>query len=211
MLPLAEDRAEEVTMQEIAIEEVAVEEAAVQEIEAEENEAEEIAAGEVAVSSPASAIAVEAVTESATVTATEAVRKAAPAQDVDKSDEDGMASSAERMTILRMIEQGKISAEDGARLLNALGDRNGVQEKARPISFDSARHLQVRVTDLATNRPKVNVNLPVSLVQLAWRWLPASAKMQFEQVEAAISAGSVGRLVEVVDQDSGVRVEITII
>jgi len=155
--------------------------------------------------------AVDAVIDSAAAIPAEAVREAAQAQDVGKSDEDGMASSAERMTILRMIEQGKISAEDGARLLNALGDREGTQSQARPISFDSTRHLQVRVTDLGTNRQKVNVTLPVSLLQLAWRWLPESAMAHYEQVRAAIDAGSIGRLAEVVDQDSGVRVEITLI
>jgi hypothetical protein len=128
-----------------------------------------------------------------------------------KSDEDGMASSAERMTILRMIEQGKISAEDGARLLSALGDRQQTESKARPNAFDTSRILQVRVTDLGTNRQKVNVNLPVGLLQLAWRWLPASAQAQLEQVQAAIDAGVSGRLVEVVDQESGVRVEITLV
>jgi hypothetical protein len=174
------------------------------------------ATAEEAVTAPASETASTAVSEGATATPTEAVNEATPAQDVDmseggKSNEDGMASSAERMTILRMIEQGKISAEDGARLLNALGDREEAQSKPRPISFDSTRHLQIRVTDLFTNRQKVNVTLPVSLVQLAWRWLPASAKVQFEQVQAAIDAGSIGRLVEVVDQDSGVRVEVTLL
>jgi hypothetical protein len=29
---------------------------------------------------------------------------------------------AERMTVLRLIAQGKITAEEGARLLDALGD-----------------------------------------------------------------------------------------
>jgi hypothetical protein len=53
--------------------------------------------------------------------------------------------------------------------------------------------------------------LPVGLFQLAWRWLPASAREQFEAVQSAIDAGAIGRLVEVVDQESGVRVEITLL
>jgi hypothetical protein len=122
-----------------------------------------------------------------------------------------MASSAERLTILRMVEQGKISVEDGARLLAALGDSQQEESKPRPAAFDTSRHLQVRVTDLFTNRQKVNVNLPVGLFQLAWRWLPPSAQSQIEAVQDAINAGAVGRLVEVTDQDSGVRVEITLL
>ena len=122
-----------------------------------------------------------------------------------------MASSAERMTILRMIEQGKISAEEGARLLSASGQLPRDREQCTPNAFDTSRQIQVRVSDLGSNRQKVNVNLPVALLQIAWRWLPASTKAQFEQVQAAINAGASGRLVEVVDQDSGVRVEISVL
>jgi hypothetical protein len=148
--------------------------------------------------------------ETTTETVREAGAAAPPAQESATIDEDSMASSAERMTILRMIEQGKISAEDGARLLAALGEREQPGAQPRANVFDTSRSLQVRVTDLGTNRQKVNVNLPVGLMQLAWRWLPSSAQAQFEKVQAAIDAGQVGRLVEVVDQDSGVRVEITL-
>ena len=153
----------------------------------------------------------ESVTEAEPESATASAEEAAPTVDELKDDEESMASSAERMTILRMVEQGKISAEDGARLLNALGDKQEAGSKARANVFDTSRTLQVRVTDLGTNRQKVNVNLPVGLLQLAWRWLPASAQAQIEQVQAAIDAGVSGRLVEVVDQDSGVRVEITLV
>jgi hypothetical protein len=142
---------------------------------------------------------------------TEAATETPPAPEPVMNGEDSMASNAERMTILRMIEQGKISAEDGARLLTALGERDEAEQKPRPNVFNSSRSLQVRVGDLTTNRQKVNVNLPVGLLQLAWRWLPASAQAHIEQVQAAIDAGHIGRLLEVVDQDSGVRVEITLV
>lgn len=127
------------------------------------------------------------------------------------SDEDSMASSAERMTILRMVEQGKISAEDGARLLAALDKGQAAESKSRPNIFDTSRQLQVRVTDLGSSRQRVNVALPVGLLHLAWRWLPASAQAQIEQVQAAVDAGASGRLIEVVDQESGVRVEIMLV
>jgi hypothetical protein len=156
-------------------------------------------------------LAPETVTDSVTDAATEARADVPPTPESATNDEDSMASSAERMTILRMIEQGKISAEDGARLLSALGERKEEENKARPNAFDSSRILQVRVTDLVTNRQKVNVNVPVGLVQLALFWLPSPAKAQLEQVQAAIDAGISGRLVEVGDQDSGVRVEITLL
>jgi len=122
-----------------------------------------------------------------------------------------MATRAERMTILRMIEQGKISAEEGARLLKALGNRQASEKEAPAKGFDMSRSIQVRVHDLATNRQKVNVTVPIGLVQLIGRWVPLSAQDQFEQIQRAIDAGISGKLVEVVDQDSGVRVEITLL
>lgn len=131
--------------------------------------------------------------------------------DAVKDDEENMASSAERMMILRMVEQGKISAEEGARLLAALGSQTESESKPRTNVFDTSRLLQVRVSDLVNNRQKVNVNVPVGLFQLVWRWLPATAQEEIEKVQQAIESGASGRIVEVVDQDSGVRVEITLV
>jgi hypothetical protein len=152
-----------------------------------------------------------AVREAATESSAESVKEETPAAEAAKGDEDSMASSAERMTILRMVEQGKISAEDGARLLSALGGGQEAESKPRSNVFDTSRLLQVRVSDLVTNRQKVNVNVPVGLFQLVWRWLPDTAQEEIEKVQLAIESGASGRIVEVVDQDSGVRVEITLV
>ncbi len=119
-----------------------------------------------------------------------------------------MATTEERMLILRMIEQGKISAEEGTRLLAALNKDTDTAPQAQ--SFDSARTLHVRVTELGTNRPRVNVALPAGLVSLALRWLPANAQREVAQVQAALDAGLSGKLLEVVDQEQGVRVEISV-
>lgn len=137
-----------------------------------------------------------------------------PAQDAGddaKDDEGDMATSAERMTILRMIEQGKISAEEGARLLKTLGNRPASEQPIPARGFDMSRSIQVRVHDLATNRQKVNVTVPIGLVQLIWQWIPITAQEQLEQIKGVLDAGVSGRLAEVVDQDSGVRVEITLL
>lgn len=213
MLPLTEDVVTEGTAtQDKAAQDKAtqdtVTEAVVNEAVAKEEGAEAVPE---AMSEPKTAT--ETVTEGVdeAAQASESVKSAAGQTEAVKNDEDGMASSAERMTILRMVEQGKISAEDGARLLTALGKGQEAGGTPRPKPFDTSRMLQVRVHDLVTNRQKVNVNLPVGLLQWAWRWLPASAQEQLGQVQSAIDSGASGRLVEVVDQDSGVRVEITLI
>ncbi len=132
-------------------------------------------------------------------------------------DEDTMATAEERMAILRMIEQGKISAEEGARLLAALGGRKqGAGTPPPPGApprsdvFDTSRGLRVRVYDLVNNQAKVNVSVPVGLFRLIQRFIPASAGVDLAQIEQAIESGAIGRIVEVVDQEHGTRVEVGI-
>ncbi|MCL4258895.1 MAG: hypothetical protein KJZ53_10270, partial [Anaerolineales bacterium] len=79
-----------------------------------------------------------------------------------------MASSEERIKILQMIRDGKISPEDGAKLLEALNRSAGVRPSAAmgrtPAPGEEGRYLRVRVTDMNTGKTKVSVNLPLSLV-----------------------------------------------
>jgi hypothetical protein len=138
------------------------------------------------------------------------------ATDNPSGDEDAMATAEERMAILRMIEQGKITAEDGARLLAALGEKRQGTPPPRPGSpprsaiFDTSRGLRIRVYDLFNNQAKVNVSVPVGLFRLIQRFIPASAGVDLAQIEQAIESGAIGRIVEVVDNEGGTRVEIGI-
>ena len=80
-----------------------------------------------------------------------------------------MATTEERLRILRMVEQGQISAEDGSRLLDALsaGERRKAQISSPSASATgSGRWLRVRVTDARSGRNKVNVTIPMGLVDV---------------------------------------------
>ena len=65
-----------------------------------------------------------------------------------------MASVEERMKILKMIEEGKVSMEEGAKLLSALSNAN---RPSGGVSASSAKWLRVRVTDVASGRSKATV------------------------------------------------------
>ncbi len=124
-----------------------------------------------------------------------------------------MATVEERMQILKMIEQGKISAEEGAKLLAALS-AGSKTDSARPDAgaASARRQFRVRVTDLATGRNKVNINIPMSLVnvgiKMGARFAPDVEGINFDEVVAAIKSGSQGKIVDVVDEDDNERVEI---
>ena len=120
----------------------------------------------------------------------------------------------ERAQILNMVSEGKISAEEGARLLAAL--KSSSAERSIPSTkTDDAfrgRWLRVRVFNQATGKPKVNVNLPLGLVgvglRLGARFAPELSDFDIDELMAAIDEGAQGKILEVEDAEDGERVEI---
>jgi hypothetical protein len=125
-----------------------------------------------------------------------------------------MASTEERMRILRMIQEGKITAEEGAKLLAAL--RESRAKTTRPGSAPSSKRgwLRVRVTDMVTGRTKVNVNLPLGLMDAGLRigaqYAPELHGMDLDQLISEVKSGAAGKIIDVVDEEDGEHVEIFI-
>lgn len=124
-----------------------------------------------------------------------------------------MATTEERMKILKMVEEGKISAEDGAKLLAALNEgRKNAGASAGGPTGGEARWFRVRITDLATGKTKTTVNLPLGVVSAALkagaRFVPQLDKEQFVVLTEALKSGAPGKIVEVTDEEDGERVEI---
>ncbi len=120
-----------------------------------------------------------------------------------------MATAEERMKILDMVREGKVSAEEGARLLQALTAGGKKAAGGR-----DPRWLRVRITDIASGRTKVSVNIPMSLVsvgiKMGARFAPTNANFDYQNVMDAIKSGASGKIVDIEDQDEGERVEIWI-
>jgi hypothetical protein len=123
-----------------------------------------------------------------------------------------MATSDERIKILKMIEDGKITAEEGAKLLAALTESRKTPRKP-PLRGTSgtARWLRVRVTDMVTGKAKATVNLPLGLVDaglnIASQYAPG---IDFGELVEAINAGAEGKIIDVLDEEDGEHVEIFI-
>ena len=120
-----------------------------------------------------------------------------------------MVISAERAKILEMVERGQVSAKEGARLLGALERED---ETRVNVSEQSARWLHIRVSDLDTGRPKVNVNVPFELVkvglQIGSRFAPDIEDLDMDEFVAELQSGVPGSLIEVEDEEGGEQVEI---
>ena len=120
-----------------------------------------------------------------------------------------MATTEERMKILKMIEEGKLNAEEGAKLLAALASAN------RPLgglSASGAKWLRVRVTEVNTGRSKATVQIPISLMEAGMKigahFAPEIDGVNMDQLMEALRTGVTGKIIDVTDDEDGEHVEI---
>ncbi|HEX8681238.1 MAG TPA: hypothetical protein VF707_02920 [Ardenticatenaceae bacterium] len=116
----------------------------------------------------------------------------------------------ERLQILRMIQEGIISAEDGAKLLAALGSdepREAPTHVSSPVSTQR-RWLRIRVSDRNGENARVNLTLPLSLLDWGLRLAEGGVGLNLAAVRDVIRGGAEGKILEVDESESGERVEI---
>jgi hypothetical protein len=119
------------------------------------------------------------------------------------------------MQILRLLEEGIITAEEAAKLLSALdigAEKEQGSDRASEPRGKKARWFRVRVTDGATGKRKVNVNLPLGLVgvgmKVGAKFAPDMNDVDMNEIFEAIKTGAQGKIVDVYDDEDGEHVEI---
>ncbi len=120
-----------------------------------------------------------------------------------------MTKVEERIQVLKMVESGQITAEDGAKLLEAIESSS---TKESPPSTGQARWFRVQVSDTRTGTSKVSINIPMGLVHVGMRmgakFAPDMSGVNIEEIIQAVKEGFHGRIIEVQDDEQGERVEI---
>ena len=124
-----------------------------------------------------------------------------------------MASSEERMKILKMIEEGKLSAEEGTKLLAALSDkRMPTPPRGSGMIPGGPRWLRIRVTDVRSGRSKASVQIPLALVdaglKIGAHFAPEVQGVDMSNVMEAVRSGMMGKIIDVTDEEDGEHVEI---
>ncbi len=127
-----------------------------------------------------------------------------------------MATTEERLRILKMIEAGKLSADAGAKLIAALTTSREQERKSPPPPTGAAagkgRWLRVRVSNTRTGRQLVNVSLPINLVdiglQIGARFSPQLQGIRVNQLLQSIKDGTTGKLIDVTEANDGNHVEV---
>ena len=120
--------------------------------------------------------------------------------------------SEERLKILQMIQEGKVSVEDGLRLMDALeSTRRPARTPGYPTGRE-ARWLRVVVTDTSTGKPRVNLRLPVNVLgaglKMGARFSTEVEGVQMDQIMDMVRAGFVGKVVDAYDDKDGEDVEV---
>ncbi len=121
----------------------------------------------------------------------------------------------ERLRILQMLKDGKVTVDEALKLLEAL--EAGAVE-AEPVGRPRARWFKIRITERGQDKPKVMVNLPVGLVDWALKtgnkfMALGGAEMEnidLNQLRLALLHGGTGKIIDVVDDEDGTHVEISL-
>ena len=127
-----------------------------------------------------------------------------------------MNTTNERMLILRMIEDGKISAEEGAKLLTSVDAEPKKQPSNAmvPRKPGGAQWFRVRVSDSRSGKMKALVNLPIGLMDWGLRvgaqFAPEMEGLDLNELSEVLRSGADGKIVEVYDEEDGEHVEIYI-
>ena len=124
----------------------------------------------------------------------------------------------ERLRILRLVQQGKVTPEQALALLEALGASPGgggagrAPEPARAPAGGRGRILRIRIVE--DDEERVHLNIPLSLARSALRLVPARAQrylagVDLEALLEQVEHGASGRILVVRDdEDNGVEVTV---
>jgi hypothetical protein len=129
----------------------------------------------------------------------------------------------DRLRVLELLEQQKITAAEASELLAALGEGGGrdgrrrdrnrwLAEELAPAA-DRARWFRVRVTDQRTGQMRTNVSVPIGMVGFglgfARRFRHIPGVEHVDDLFEAVRAGRRGTIFDVANE-GGERVEIFI-
>jgi len=127
-----------------------------------------------------------------------------------------MPTPEERLKIMKMVQEGKITAEEAIILLDAMDPVNPRPQTTAPkfITGEPGRWFRVKITDEASGRVRTNIRLPLSLVgaglKMGAKFSPEMEGMDLNAINDALRKGETGLIIDVHDNDDDEHVEIFI-
>jgi len=111
----------------------------------------------------------------------------------------------DRLRILKMIEEGKLTAAEAAELLAALGEEEAAP-RVGPTQTRRGKRQTLRIKVDEKDGDKVNINLPLGLVRVfagngkLEKLIPDSAKTEMKVQGIDISAFQIDEMIDMVER-----------
>jgi SHOCT-like protein len=120
----------------------------------------------------------------------------------------------ELTTILRLVSEGKLSAEEAAPIIDALG-RQGPPRAPEPPSAPGTipgkgRGRRVRIQVTERGRRAVDVRVPLAFAAMAARMVPGIPDSYRALIEQAVESDTVGPIIDLAEDEDGDAVLISI-
>lgn len=121
------------------------------------------------------------------------------------------SSENHKRKILDMVSEGKISAADAAKLLEAMNPKSTVIKKGKKLI--------IQILQEGAAKPKVNIAIPLRLAQFGLNFIPKNGKfdahvgksdvdlsqVNWKEIMALAASGEVGELFYMEVEDEGER------
>jgi hypothetical protein len=126
----------------------------------------------------------------------------------------------ELTTVLRLVAEGKLSAEEAAPIIEALGRNSaprppepagpGFPFSGTPPSKGTGRGRRVRIQVTERGRRVVDVRVPLAFAAMAARMVPGIPDSYAALIEQAVDTDTIGPIVDVAEDEEGDGVLISI-
>ncbi len=131
-----------------------------------------------------------------------------------------MITSEERIKVLKMVQEGKITAEMAADLLKALDSSSKGSQEAQSknpeggIPGMGGKFFRVRVLDINTGKVRANIRLPLGMVnaglRMGMKFSPEVEGLDAERLVEALADGKTGKIVDAYDDQDDEHIEVYI-
>ena len=128
-------------------------------------------------------------------------------------------SEDERMMVLKLLKDGKITADEAAKLLETIGltdpkkKRVRVEEPEEEIK-GQGKFFRVKITDASNGKIRANIRIPLSVMgagaKFGAHFAPQINGIENEELMKAVRDGEVGKILDVFDDEDNEHVEIYI-
>ncbi len=126
-----------------------------------------------------------------------------------------MTAPEERMQILRMVSEGKLTAEEAADLMTELDQTQtggATRSASSHLGEGKARWLRIYVTDGRSGKNNINLRIPLSVaktgLKVAGRYSPQLEGLDMAELARLFDEGERGPIVDVADDDGNQKVQI---